>query len=224
VPKAVHITAFEEVSQPITDLVTKFGGQPVWLEKPCWPLNLETQLPLPFLCQIELDPKLFGDIPAKMAYIFAGVRNENTDSIDFDAQAIVLQPGSFDFSNAEQQTGPSIKEMCKHESGSECGLLFGDYIDEPIWDSKKMDNAEFDDVENFRDLVRGIKIGGTPALFVDWMKPDDGLENWNLLLQIDTSHKFGYPYPCGLDDTGMIWFYVSKDGLSTTFLAAEEDY
>ena len=37
-PKKYTIT-YHEVQMPITDLVTKFGGQPVWWDQPCWPLS-----------------------------------------------------------------------------------------------------------------------------------------------------------------------------------------
>jgi len=36
-----HCIAFEKVSTPITEPVTKFGGQPVWISDPQWPVSRE---------------------------------------------------------------------------------------------------------------------------------------------------------------------------------------
>ena len=37
---------FAPAEAPVRELVTKFGGQPVWLEKPAWPLSKETGNPM----------------------------------------------------------------------------------------------------------------------------------------------------------------------------------
>src|SRR5439155_783936 len=37
---------------PITARVTKFGGQPVWLEEPAWPLTPATGEPMEFVAQV----------------------------------------------------------------------------------------------------------------------------------------------------------------------------
>ena len=34
-----HRIEFHEVSSPISEHVTKFGGQPVWFSEPQWPVN-----------------------------------------------------------------------------------------------------------------------------------------------------------------------------------------
>ncbi len=49
-----YMLAFQEVTAPITDAVTKFGGQPVWLSTPQWPLSRETGQPMCFVAQIVL--------------------------------------------------------------------------------------------------------------------------------------------------------------------------
>jgi len=61
---------FHETQQPITQPVTKFGGQPIWLHAPQWPFSQATGKPMRFICQIALDSALFGEIPARMAYLF----------------------------------------------------------------------------------------------------------------------------------------------------------
>jgi len=37
--KKFKIDRFTRVSEPVRTLITKFGGQPVWLTEPQWPLS-----------------------------------------------------------------------------------------------------------------------------------------------------------------------------------------
>jgi len=66
-----YAITFHGASEPITELVTKFGGQPVWLTAPQWPLSRTTANPMKFVAQIALDPAIFGDI--LVSYRFVGV-------------------------------------------------------------------------------------------------------------------------------------------------------
>ena len=45
-----RIEAFVPATAPITAPVTKFGGQPVWLSAPQWPVNDAWDEPMRFLC------------------------------------------------------------------------------------------------------------------------------------------------------------------------------
>jgi len=71
---------FIEADAPITDLVTKFGGQPVWLERPEWPLPCFIQADEfpeagPWRLLLQLDSMTvpfhvnFGDAGIGYAYI-----------------------------------------------------------------------------------------------------------------------------------------------------------
>ena len=57
---------FVKTDKPITELVTKFGGQPVWLGKPEWPLSKSTGNPMRFICQIAIDQTRFSPVAAQM--------------------------------------------------------------------------------------------------------------------------------------------------------------
>src|SRR5215217_3203955 len=101
VPK-LNLVEFHQVAEPISEPVTKFGGQPTWLEEPQWPMNdgWDPPRPMRFLAQIALDPQIFGTIPAKMAYVF--ITHGDFDDPDFfdpdicfpdeGANAVILQP------------------------------------------------------------------------------------------------------------------------------------
>src|SRR4051812_18836685 len=58
VPK-LKIEQFRRVEQPVTEPVTKFGGQPVWLGEPAWPISRSDGVPMQFVCQVSV-PAFFG--------------------------------------------------------------------------------------------------------------------------------------------------------------------
>jgi uncharacterized protein DUF1963 len=66
----LRIEAFVPAGVPVTAPVTKFGGQPVWLSEPQWPVNDAWGEPMRFVCQIELGPVLGDSGRGKLAYVF----------------------------------------------------------------------------------------------------------------------------------------------------------
>lgn len=65
------ITKLIKSEYPVTEYITKFGGQPNWIEKPKWPLSMGwDNRPMMFMAQIALDSSNFGNTTLKMAYIF----------------------------------------------------------------------------------------------------------------------------------------------------------
>src|SRR5262245_59266815 len=90
--------AYREVMSPITDPVTKFGGQPVWMQDPCWPLSRAYGTPMQFVCQVALALDLFGGLESSMAYLFVTDDFEHgyrADIVDQEGRenAVLLQPG-----------------------------------------------------------------------------------------------------------------------------------
>jgi hypothetical protein len=89
---------FIEADAPIADPVTKFGGQPVWLESAEWPLSKELGRQMQLVCQIALDPDVFGVSPGRMAYLFitGGSEDEWVDGTydpNSGENAVIVQPG-----------------------------------------------------------------------------------------------------------------------------------
>ena len=62
--------AFREAIRPDVNPVTRFGGQPAWLEEPVTPLSRRTGKPMTFICQIEVPADWHAKGPARMAYVF----------------------------------------------------------------------------------------------------------------------------------------------------------
>jgi hypothetical protein len=92
-----YMITFHEAHGPIVDPVTKFGGQPVWVADPVWPLSRSTGQPMQFIGQIALDRDLFGDVPARMAYLFMTDTDGSAETWDPNAgeNAVVLQPSIY---------------------------------------------------------------------------------------------------------------------------------
>ncbi|MER5962677.1 hypothetical protein [Streptomyces sp. NPDC002057] len=82
-----------QADEAVTEPVAKLGGDPVWLEGPCWPLSPRTGEPLDFIGQIPV-PVGPGDEPA-MAYLFLSYEDYETGGMDpEDGEAVLLiQPG-----------------------------------------------------------------------------------------------------------------------------------
>src|SRR5262249_5333599 len=83
-PRKYAIT-YHDAPSPIRELVTKFGGQPVWIAEPHWPLGKIYETPMQFVCQIAAPDEIIGDGVFRMAYLFM---------TDWDGES--LFPNTFD--------------------------------------------------------------------------------------------------------------------------------
>ncbi len=225
----LQCTRFKEVSTPITTPITKFGGQPVWLEEPKWPLSAYHGKPIPFLCQIKLEPELFGTIDATMAYVFKDP--------DGDDMATVLQPGNIiarhDLYGQEgdfplfvnEAKGPSLtKSVPTQESPFyqiieiECAVELQTEQEAPYAYDEERENWSQEKENRIYSKTIGYKIGGSPCIFDDEFVPEKLHEQWNLLLQMrrpeedETEASFA-------DSFGEVtcWWYLSKDGKQLSF-------
>jgi uncharacterized protein (TIGR02996 family) len=96
------IKKYRRVKQPVNEPVSKFGGQPVWVDGPIWPVATDGE-PMQFVCQVRV-PDFFGaQLAGKMVYVFAlhpafGEWDEFYGTItpldpDEGDNAVVIQPG-----------------------------------------------------------------------------------------------------------------------------------
>src|SRR5437762_5669988 len=108
--KKLSITLNRSLS-PITEPVTKFGGQPVWLTEPQWPISKQAEEPMMFIAQVVLEPAIFGDIQGQMAYLFMTGDDYDVDGTfdpDDGENAVILQPGISDIETRPLIIGPSL--------------------------------------------------------------------------------------------------------------------
>jgi hypothetical protein len=158
-----YTIAYREVTAPITAPVTKFGGQPVWLEAPQWPLSRLCATPMEFIAQIALPPDLFPAVRARLAYLFMS-GNEADDTWDPNSgeNAVILQPGGrWHGSSQPLLTGPSLhKGMGRTRTPCELAveLQVGDDPAEGAWD-----DVHYDDQGRWAAYCTALaedKIGG----------------------------------------------------------------
>jgi len=193
--------SFTPAATPITTRVTKFGGQPVWLGEPCWPLSRSSGNPMRFVGQVEIPAHLFASVPAKMAYVFM---TQEDDYVEWtwDPQrgenAVVLQPGAIgvEVNTAPLRTGPTVIAKDRRPIEFEVGLQAGNDEPNQLDDDDLLDDATDD----------GNKLGGLPA----WLQEEDfpGAGWSRLLLQLD---QVRLPFFLNLGD-GRAFVFLSPDG------------
>lgn len=175
-----------------------------------------------FICQISLEPEIFGDVQGKIAYIFMTEDEHNPDTFDPNSgeNAVIIQPGGLcDVETKSLFTGPTLSgSIEKDGAGSwqavelSVSLEAGedpDFIDdETQWE---MDEETRD---KYVEAVSGSKIGGTPGFLQYAEFPDEG--NWNLLLQLDPPADDLFYINFG--DAGIGYAFISEDGTKGKFL------
>lgn len=208
-------------AQPIVEKITKFGGQPVWLEEAQWPVSVNSGKPMSFIGQIKLEPSVFGNIEAQMAYIFVASDEDfdNGAGLTFDDEAgdnaVIIQPGGrlptyvealkegkayMDKIELEQKILPvePLSEGPTYCADLRAELILGE--DEP----HQIDGQD-DDVD--LDAIAEIKIGGTPVFFEHEEYPKGGASEWKLLLQMGDEVMPGLNF-----GMGYAYAFISKDG------------
>jgi hypothetical protein len=83
--------SFRPAVAPVRDAVGKLGGQPVWLDRPTWPLSAASGVPMKFVGQVPIPGPVF-----RMAYLFItddAIGNELTFEAESGENALLVQPG-----------------------------------------------------------------------------------------------------------------------------------
>ena len=212
---------FQPASAPITESVTKFGGDPVWIDGPQWPLGRLYGKPMRFLAQVAIDPHVFPDAVARMAYLFMtndGDGSEPTWDPDAGENAAILQPGlPSPVACAPLYTGPTL-------------MTPGTGPDDPTWKALEYaveltSQAEPDfmsypermarssqEQTQYWEAMAGHKIGGAPLFETeDWLPFSDS----HLLLQLDGAGGTPFFLPFGFSGSG--WIMANADVTEARF-------
>ncbi|HKQ91983.1 MAG TPA: DUF1963 domain-containing protein [Blastocatellia bacterium] len=221
--KKKYSIGFKLSNSPISKPVTKFGGQPVWINQIQWPISKKTGKPMMFIGQIKLEPKLFGRIESKMAYIFM-TEDKKGDAQTWDPyseeNAIIIQPGNNRIKVLPIDMGPSLNRRVKKRGTAR-------YLIEPCEYSVQLNLGEdpeyiteyeredWDAItfKKYAKALNGNKIGGTPIFLQGDEFPKGG--PWNLLLQLDSTKV---PFLIDFGDSGNGYAFISKDGKKAKFL------
>jgi hypothetical protein len=221
-----YVMRYHEAPAPIRSLTTKFGGQPVWLEEPCWPLSRMNARPMHFICQIVLDPGFLPETPARMAYLFMTDWDyespyPNTFDPDDGENALLLQPGGrWSGPSSPLQEGPSLYRRFHRggrweQSPREVAVEL-DRGDDPVngaWQGYPQEEAAR---ERYWAALSEDKIGGipVPTPFERRFGPD--FDGWRLLLQLNAKDNAeeSDPFFLNVAYDAVVYAFVSLDGRS----------
>jgi len=214
---------FVESRKPISGLVTKFGGQPVWAGPPQWPLSKSTGNPMRFVAQIAIDSTHFNPVTARMAYLFMTDEKEYVDGTwepDGGENAVILQPGETPVKTAALAKGPSLYRMVKkmfHKNlvPEECefsvSLMPGE--DPDFTDESERSKWSKERWGAYASTLDGNKIGGSPIFVQSTEFPGPG--RWRLVLQLDSTKT---PFYVNFGDAGVGYLFLLEDGKAAKFL------
>lgn len=204
------------LDKPIEQPVTKFGGQPNWLETPEWPISKQLGEPMRFIGQILLTDDLFPNLGGKMAYIF--MTDDETGSLETwnawaGENAVIIQPGG---DNTKQTrpiaTGPTVSTK-KANIEYAVELLVSEEPPEEVEEEYEMMGDLYEKISEFEDFElehfwRANKIGGIPAFIqqdeLNFFEPE---HQWLLILQLSDYQPFDLNFG---DGTG--YAFINQSG------------
>jgi uncharacterized protein YwqG len=210
---------FIPAAAPITESVTKFGGQPVWHSMPQWPLSRATGNPMRFICQVVIDDKLFPNSTGRMAYIFITDEENYVDGTwepNGGENAVIIQPSPLPVSvlTSPQITGPTLYDMVEIPGKDRLVPVEREYAtamtvgEEPAYQSEDVRSSWSDeDNEKYSGVLGGNKVGGAPIFLQGDEFPDDG--EWRLLLQLDSVNV---PFSVNFGDAGIAYAFIDPAG------------
>jgi hypothetical protein len=183
---------------PVREPVTKFGGQPVWLEAPTWPVAAD-EGPMTFMAQFAV-PGVDG-----LAYLF--IDPSPSDLIDFSdpgfAGCLFMQPGPPPFRHLSRASGPTYASGVDDDERFELRLTgrLTEYVptleegrDYPDWEVFRAEPP--DERDDDRDWN---KIGGSPRYLQNGPPPGE----WRFLFQFTAEHV-GHEMGDGAECYGLI--------------------
>jgi hypothetical protein len=213
---------FVEADTPITEPVTKFGGQPVWIVGPEWPLSQQTGGQMRFICQIALDPELLGVPPGKVAYVFMtqpsdGEYVDGTWEPEGGENAVIVQPSTEVpygglIQTVSSATGPTLFASADTTAREYAVRLTS--AEEPKLPTDDQAAAMTEEEYNaYADLPSVSKIGGQPW----WVQGEEFPEGgpWKFFLQLEMMEA---PFYVNFGDAGAGYAFVSHDGEEGRFL------
>ncbi len=171
----------DEPSTPVVEPVTKFGGQPVWIENPTWPLTSD-RTPMTFYGQVRIP-----DSSGRMAYLFIDPEGETNGVPLSGGNALIVQPGQSPERFLSTPIGPRYVTWEDdrtrfitrfHRRFEERRALLTPGLDPTDWDAYLLARSETEADWN--------KVGGNPLFLQGPEWPDS--EGWTFLFQFTAAH------------------------------------
>jgi hypothetical protein len=193
----------QPVDELITAPITKFGGQPVWIGEPTWPLEADGG-PATFMAQFTI-PGRDG-----LAYLFLDHAYEDPG----DPGYLVVQPGPPPQPSVASAIGPTfwseVSGRSRYPSRMVLRRVESVAVLEPGFDLDDWSILDYPAVE--RDDHRDYnKVGGNPR----WLQHDDTPDEpgWRLLFQF-TAAMVGHE----LGDGAEVYGLIHEDGRGRVFV------
>ena len=202
---------------PIKDPVTKFGGEPCWLEAPQWPLSRQQGIPMAFLGQIALSdvPSLPEELRAsgRVAYFFMTDTDEavvHTCLPEGGENAVVIQPGG-----APPADSTTAQPTNRHDEYPECAVRLTPHDEPETVDPQSglpgVAGSRNASTETGGAVSAASKLGGVPC-FIQGVEYPPGDTRWHLVLQLNTNNPIeGGEFSPNFED-GRAHVFVSEDG------------
>ncbi|WP_329259758.1 hypothetical protein OG417_23170 [Actinoallomurus sp. NBC_01490] len=211
--------AFRPATAPIREPVAKLGGQPVWLDRPCWPVSRELGTPMMFAGQFPIP----GEEQA-MAYLFV---TDDPDGVaatyepEGGENALLVQPGGRvpEFlAVAGAPTGPSLWRRGAtwverlpvelHVDLAPLGPAEERALDEQIAALDAERDGVFLDAAGTDASPPGGYVGGRPRF---WQPVSEMPAPWRFFFQIDGAEGWdGDPYALNFGG-GTGYAYLAPD-------------
>ncbi len=190
----------EAVDEPIVEPISKFGGQPVWIGDPTWPLSVDGA-PATFLAQFTI-PGRDG-----LGYVFLDDAIIETDA-DIHWGVVIVQPGPVSVPFVARPTGPTFWGDFTEVPGPEryLGRRRARQVESRVVLEPGLDFDDWtiplDDMEWHGDDDRDWnKVGGNPRWLQGDEMPDE--PGWRFLFQF-TAAKVGHELADGAEVYGLI--------------------
>jgi hypothetical protein len=182
----------QPTSMPIDRPVTKFGGQPVWIGSPTWPLGSDGE-PMTFMAQFSI-PGVDG-----MAYLFIDP-SEDAWEAPYDGSALLMQPGPVPERHAVRASGPtyvtSVTELDRYVPRQRTRRIeslpaLEEGLEPPEWE--EFDRERDDEQDDDRDWN---KIGGSPRYLHGGPPDPEGLRFMFQFTANHVGHEMGDAAQC----------------------------
>ena len=214
-----------KVEEPIKAPITKFGGQPCWLEAPQWPVSRSLGKPMDFICQIAL-----ADVPGlpsglsengRVAYLFITSDLEGDVVPSWEPEggenAVIIQPGGrMIVATVDQAVNPPFHAF------PECAVRLTRQEEADFTEpgGERLGTVlcgggpypEIDEATS--ELLSVDKLGGVPYFLQYFEYPPNG-GPWLPLLQFAGSDELVSPN----FGTGKGYAFISEDGLEGRLLS-----
>jgi hypothetical protein len=176
-----------------------------------------------FIGQVTLDPRVFGNIEGRMAYLFMSDGDDYLDGTwepDGGENAVIIQPGEPIAPVQSIVDGPSLYRMVPRPGrdrliAEPCEFAVRLVMSEDPDFLAERDRWKLDEESRrrYHEAVDGNKVGGTPGFMQGDEFPSDDYRK--LLLQLDATRV---PFFINFGDCGIGFAFLSNNGRSGKFL------